>query len=432
MSLRETLVAKREEKLAEATAVVETAETEARDITAEELEAIKAARSEVDALDARIAELDAVATRAASAPVSTPKVGGATVTAEPSTYRKGGQNSYFRDLFAAQTRGDADARDRLVRNDREVRADLSTVDGEGGEFVPPLWLVNDWIAYARAGRITADLLDVKALPKGTDSISLPKVATGSVVATQATENTGFQNTPMTTESVTSAVTTLGGIQIMSVQLLEQSPISVDEVLVKDLAADYARALDTFVLSSNATGKKGLLAAAGVTEAVSTQDIIGAGGLWSTLSNVISQIHTNRFEAPDAIVMHPRRWAALLAAADTTDRPLIVPNAYGRFNGLGAQDNTAAQGFVGSIQGLPVALDANVPTNLGAGDDEDVVIVFRRGDSILFEGTPKAEVFRETYANQGSVLVRMYNYAALATERYPYSIGTITGLTAPTF
>jgi HK97 family phage major capsid protein len=432
MSLRDTLVAKREEKLAEATAVVETAETEARDITAEELEAVKAARSEVDALDARITELDAITSRAASAPVSTPRTGGATVTAEPSTYRKDGQTSYFKDLFSAQIRGDMDARDRLVRNDREVRADLNTADGEGGDFVPPLYLVNDWIEYARAGRVTADLMDKKALPAGTDSINLPKVATGTVVAGQAAENTGFQNTPMTTETVTSAVTTLGGIQIMSVQLLEQSPINMDAVIIKDLAADYARALDTFVITSNATGKKGLLAAAGITEAVTTQDIIGAVGFWGTLSDVIQQIHTERFEAPDAIVMTPRRWAYLLTAADNVDRPLVVPAAYGRFNALGAQDGVAAQGFVGSLQGIDVYVDANIPTTLGDDDNEDAVIVMRRTDSMLFEGTPRAEVFRETYANQGSVMVRMYNYAALATERYPQSIGTITGLTAPTF
>jgi hypothetical protein len=203
---------------------------------------------------------------------------------------------------------------------------------------------------------------------------------------------------------------------------------MDGVIIKDLAADYARALDSFVLNSDETGKKGLIAAAGITEAVSSQDVIGSGGFWSTLSNVISQIHTDRFEAPDAIVMTPARWAYLLSAADNSDRPLVVPAAYGRFNTLGGQDGVAAQGFVGSLQGIDVFCDANI--ELDSGDD--TVVVFRRNDSMLFEGTPRAEVFRETYANQGSVLVRMYNYAAVAAERYPASIGTITGLTAPTF
>ncbi|MGW8703230.1 hypothetical protein ACWGOK_41065, partial [Streptomyces eurythermus] len=40
-----------------------------------------------------------------------------TVISEPETYRKGGQTSYFRDLFRAQMKGDGTAADRLQRND---------------------------------------------------------------------------------------------------------------------------------------------------------------------------------------------------------------------------------------------------------------------------------------------------------------------------
>ncbi len=61
MSLRDTFVTQREAKLAEAKAVVETAETEARDITDAELATVKEAREAADALDARISEIDAIA-----------------------------------------------------------------------------------------------------------------------------------------------------------------------------------------------------------------------------------------------------------------------------------------------------------------------------------------------------------------------------------
>jgi hypothetical protein len=133
-------------------------------------------------------------------------------------------------------------------------------------------------------------------------------------------------------------------------------------------------------------------------------------------------------------MHPRRWAWFLTALDSTNRPLVVPAANGRFNGTGTLDNVAASGFVGTIQGVDVYVSSLVPTNLGTGTNQDPVLVFRPEDSILFEGAPRAEVFRETYANQGSVLVRMYNYVALATERYNKSVAVIngTGNVAPTF
>ena len=42
---------------------------------------------------------------------------------------------------------------------------------------------------------------------------------------------------------------------------------------------------------------------------------------------------------------------------------------------------------------------------------------RFADSILWESIPKAEMFRETYANQLSVLLRVYEYAAFTANRY---------------
>lgn len=434
MSLRDTLVAQREAKLAEAKAIVETAEAEGRDITNEELAQVKECREAADAAANRIDEVDAVVA-AESRSVAAAPTASVQVTSEPSTYRANGEHSYFRDLAAMQLRGDRDAMDRLVRNDREVRA-INTTDNSGGEFVPPLWLVNEYVRLARASRVAADLLPNMPMPAGTDSISLPKITTGTAVAAQSSQNSGFQNTDIVTSSVTSAVHTLGGIQVLSVQLLEQSPIAggMDQVIVADLAADYARALESFVLTSNASGKRGLFYVPSKIDVTYTDASPTVAELYPKLADAIQQIHTTRFAPASAIVMHPRRWAWILTALDDQKRPLVVPAANGRMNGAGTQDGVAAQGAVGSIQGVDVYTSSLVPTNLGSGTDQDPILVFRPEDSILFEGTPRAEVFRETYANQGSVLVRMYNYVALATERYPASVAVVngTGCVAPTF
>lgn len=433
MSLRDTFVAQREAKLAEAKAVVETAETEARDITDAELATVKEAREAADALDARISELDAIAAAESRSVAKT--TASVQVVSEPTTYRKNGEHSYFRDLVGAQLRGDREATDRLVRNDREVRA-INTTDNSGGEFVPPLWLVDEYVRLARASRVAADLLRNLPLPAGTDSISLPRITTGTAVAAQSSENSGFQNTDIVTAAATSAVHTLGGIQVLSVQLLEQSPIAggMDQVIIADLAADYARALESFVLTSDAAGKRGLFNVPNDIDVTYTDSTPTVAELYPKLADAIQQIHTQRFAPASAIVMHPRRWAFLTAALDDSKRPLIVPAANGRFNSMGAQDGVAASGAVGSIQGVDVFTSSLVPTNLGTGTNQDPILVFRPEDSILFEGTPRAEVFRETYANQGSVLVRMYNYVALATERYPKSVAVVngTGLVAPSF
>ena len=169
MSLRDSLVAQRDAKLAEAKAVVEAAEAEARDITDDELTVVKEAREAADVLEVRVSEIDALADAQSRSVAAAPMTASVQVTSEPSTYRKNGETSYFRDLAAAQLRGDREAMDRLVRNDREVRA-INTTDTSGGEFVPPLWLVDEYVRLARASRVAADLLPNQALPADRKSV----------------------------------------------------------------------------------------------------------------------------------------------------------------------------------------------------------------------------------------------------------------------
>ena len=432
MSLRDDLVATREAKLAEAKALVIAAEAEGRDISDAELSQVKEARAAADAAEARVEEINAIAAAESRSVSATASV---SVVSEPSTYRKGGDNSYFRDLALTTLRGDREATERLARNDREQRA-ISTTDGGIGEFVPPLWLVDEYVRLARASRVAADLIRNMPLPAGTDSISLPKITTGTQVAAQGSQNSGMQNTDMVSSSATSAVHTLAGISVASVQLMEQSPIAggMDQVIIGDLAADYARALESFVLNSNAAGKRGLFNVPSSLAVTYTDASPSVAELYPKIADAIQQIHTGRFAPATAILVHPRRLGWLTSALDTTGRPLFLPATNGLFNAAGVQGDVVASGLAGVIQGVPVYTSSLVPTDLGAGTNQDPILVFRPEDNILFESTPRAEVFRETYANQGSVLVRMYNFVALATERYPASTAVIngTGLVAPTF
>ena len=412
----------------------------------EKRDAVKAKDGEIEELSARIKDLEEDEKReqrAAEVLAEHQQAGErrerVTVTSEPETYRKGGGQSYFRDLFRAQQRGDTDAMDRLRRNDREVSEDLqkraiTTTDGSAGEFVPPLWMINDYVALARAGRVVADQVQPQPLPPGTDTISLPKVATGTATAEQATQNTAVQDTDATTTSVSAAVATIAGKQIVPQQLLEQSPINMDGILLADLAADYAVKLDTFVLTNNAANKRGLLNVTGLNAITYTDASPTVGEAYSKVGDGIQQIHTGRLLPPDKIFMHPRRWAWYTVSLDTQGRPLVVPVANMPSNVIAAMSDVVSEGFVGTLQGLPVYVDPNIPTNLGAGTNEDRIIAVRSSDIILFEGTPRSETFRETKADQLSVLLRFYNYAALHSERYPKSISVVsgTGMIAPVF
>lgn len=407
--------------------------------------ALRAHDDQIGAAQAQIVKLEGAEERKAAADKLAADLGqGAAerrspgrVTSEPAIYRKGGDHSYFLDLANAQVRGSRDAIERLVRNDREVfeKRAISTTDGAGGEFVPPLWQVEQFIKLARAGRVVADQVTHMDLPSGTDSISLPRLATGTAVAEQSTQNTAVQATDITTNSVTANVATIAGQQVVSLQLMEQSPIqSLDQILLADLAADYATKLDVFVINNNATNKVGLLNVSGINAVTYTDASPTVGELYPKVADGVQQVHTGRFLPPQKIFMHPRRWAWFESALDTAGRPLVVPMSNMPQNALATEGGEVSEGLVGTLQGLPVFVDPSIPTNLGAGTNEDRIIIARSDDVILMEGSYRSETFREPLAAQLSVLLRFYNYAALHASRYPKSISVIagTGLVAPTF
>jgi HK97 family phage major capsid protein len=413
-------------------------------LTDEQRAAFDAGETEIRELDERISELDAqVRADDAAAEMAkryAPNAGDG-VKSEPEIYRSGlGGQSYFRDMWNSRQNGDAAAMDRLIRNNKGRAAEqrssvgITTVNGAGGEFVPPLWLEKEFVRLARPGRITANLVPTSALPAGTDSINVPKVSTGTTVGVQATQNTAVSQTDLTTTSISSSVTTIAGAQVISLQLLEQSPLNVDDVILADLAAAYAQQYNTLILSGSGTGGSptGMLTLSGTNAITYTQASPTVALLYSQIANAIQTVHTNRFLPPDTIIMHPRRWAYLLAASDTTGRPLVVPSANSPMNGLANQGEVAAQGYVGTIQGLPVYVDSLIPTTVGGTQDQ--IIVARMADLMAWEGNVKAEAFPQTYANQLSVLVRLYNYMSFQPARYPKSISVIsgTGLVAPTF
>jgi HK97 family phage major capsid protein len=425
--------------------LVSEARAAGRELTADESARFDREEGEIRTHDAEIARLDEQI-RADEQHAETMKryAPSVSVTREPEVYHRGNSSpSYFRDLYHLRQDGNAAAAERLRRNDRivaEKRA-ISTTNGAGGEFVPPLWLEDEFVKLARPGRVTANLIPNLPLPAGTDSINIPKINTGTAVALQSTQNSAVQQTDLATTSISSSVFTVAGGQTVSLQLLEQSPLNIDTIVLGDLAASYAMQFNSLVLSGTGTGGNptGILTLSG-TNAIDCPAPTGsqtlAGQIYKAVANAIQQIHTNRFLPPDTIVMHPRRWASLLSQVDSQGRPLVVPSANSPMNTLANAGEVAAQGYVGTMLGLPVYVDALIPLTgtADAGTGEDLIIVCRASDLMLWESDIRAEAFQQTYANQMSVFVRLYAYGSVQAGRYPKSISVITGsaLAAPTF
>lgn len=354
------------------------------------------------------------------------------VTSEARTYEQGNGRSYFADLATSTINQDVDARQRLERHAAEVRMDpeyrdLIRTDGNGGYFVPPLWL-SDYVELARAGRPTANLVTNLPLPPGTDSINVPKISTGTATAIQVGDGSAPQETDLADTSVACGVKTIAGQQDMSIQLFEQSPFNFDQIVMADLAADYATKVDVQVLSgSNANGQvKGIYGASGVNAVTWTDTTPTVSELYSKLADGIQKIHTNRFQPPTVIVMHPRRWAWMLAAVDSQGRPLVVPSGQGPTNAIASFGTVGSEQVVGSLQGLPVVTDPSIPITDGTGTNEDSIIVMRAQDCILYESSLRTRVLPEVLSGTMQVRVQVYGYLAFTAERQPKSITILSG------
>lgn len=423
---------------------------EQRDLRASEQRDFDNAAETIRKLDDRIAELSdtdarrtlAAQTRVAAGAAGTENTMSSTTTNPRGTVyqRTPGAPSFFRDLASARLQGDPAAAERLARSAAESRAlgNTGAAGGSGGDFAPPAWLVDEFVKLARPGRVTADRCTKLPLPSGVSSVNIPRVATGTTTAVQSTQNTAVSQTDMTTNSLTSGIVTIAGKQVVSLQLLDQSGVALDQVILGDLAADAAKQLDLQVLTGTGTGGQvtGILNVSGaqaITYTQATPAVAGAGGFYATVNKAISSVATSRFASPDCIVMHPRRWSWVAAAFDGQNRPLVSPSG-NAFNQVADSTSVDAQGPVGQMAGLPVYLDPNIPVNLGAGTNEDRVLVARMADLYLWESQVAMETFTQPYADSMGVLFRAHQYLSFQGARYPVSIAIIsgTGLVAPVY
>lgn len=446
--LSDTLAA-RAAKSAELDAILAAPETEARDLTEAESAAFTEARDAIRAIDAdiaereaRIADLEKLAADKATAEARSLEIAGDKAVAvrvgcEELTYRADGP-SFLADAFAAQVLGDHAAGQRIARHQAEMAVEHRAVGtGAFTGLVVPQYLTDQVAPYARAGRPFADALRNVPLPAEGLTVNISRITTGPAAASQATENSSVQNTDLDDTLLTVNVRTIAGQQDVSRQAIERGT-GIDTIVVQDLASAYATELDRQLLNgSGSSGEHlGILGVSGINSVTYTDASPTAAELYPKIADAIQRVNSTRFMPANLIVMHPRRWMWLMASVDSQSRPLVVPNPNGPFNVYGTGEN-GARGVVGSILGVPVLVDANVPTGAGAGTNEDKILVTYVDDSILWEqsGSPLQLRFDQTLGGQLTVKLVAFGYtAAAAGSRYPGGVSVIsgTGLVTPSF
>jgi len=318
--------------------------------------------------------------------------------------------------------------------DAELRVNPNRADGQGGYFVPPLWLVDEYIPYLRNGAPFANSVRQMDLPAGTDSVNIPKVNSGTTTDVQ-TDGGQVSSTDITDTFVSAPVRTIAGQQDIAMQLLDQSPINFDQVLFPDLLADYARKKDQQCLSGTGINGqlKGIDQVAGVNAVTFTTGLPTAVLLYPILGQALSQLTRNRKLADGLrIWFQGTRWWWLATQLDGSgSRPFIVPTAMGPFNAMGSGD-AVSQGPVGNILWTPTNVDLNITTTDGAGLNQDRIYVNRGDDLYLFEGAMRSRALQEVLSGTLQIRFQVFNYLAFMPDRYPVSTSIIsgTGLTAP--
>jgi hypothetical protein len=360
-----------------------------------------------------------------------------TVGKEALTYRPDIKTGFFGDLTRAGS-GDRNAYERLSRNNLEYAdwakahmtptemnaAGVNQTATSGGEFVPPVWYVDQYAPLLKAGRPFLNALGTSDLPPDTNSLNFPKITTGSSVAVQ-TDAGAVSNTDHVTTSVTAQVLAEAGRTIASYQFVELGPIS-DQVIMQDLTSSYNTALDSSSLSGAVTNAKGLLNVTSPNAVTYTDASPTGGEFFLPTAQAASQIAKLAFVGVDFGVTHPSVWYNILAGLDGSLRPLYLTVGTG-FNILGNANMTGsdANGVVGNIGGIPICIDANMPTNLGAGTNESRLVFLNRRGFDFWESAPRFKVADQTSIANLQYQFVMYGFYAV-TSRQSKMISIISG------
>lgn len=307
--------------------------------------------------------------------------------------------------------GTKGARSRLT-SVAAIRASLTTSDTDGGEFVPagaPTRVANAFARAVRARSAVAPLLTSVPLPERGMSVEEPKIGTGPTVDMQSAENAAISETDPVTELLTSPVRTVAGQVDLSRQAFERSGPALDEVIAVELGTAYAELLDTQLVNGAGTGQNllGLLNVTGITSVSYTDATPTVAEFWAKLLETLSTTSTVWKNLVSVVLAHPRRLAWIHSTVATP--PTLPPG----------------------VRWVPSAV---IPTTLGAGTNEDALIVFDPGATKLYTQPPKFTVTLEPGSATGTVKVWGYGYAAAGTDRQPKSVGRLvgTGLVTPVF
>lgn len=411
-----------------------------RDLTEAELAAITADRERAEALAVEIEQLVDDEVRAARVAAGYAEIGGQAGTEnagtgegdhereegntsgsggnahtqdrDPGHYRsasEGGEHSFFADIVRSRE-GDGDAATRLQEHNRALSTGVA-----GAGIVPPQWLISEYEALARQGRVVAEL--VRHIPitnPAPMTLQRQTAGTDAVLAQQATENTH----PAETDAFATTVDVVtpkpvSGIQVVSRQMIDMTNPAADSLIYGDMLSVYNRKIEDSVTAA-------LITAAGTSVKAFASDATDftAAAAEDGITDAAIAVWNARKLPADAIVMRVSRWGRFSKFRDTAGRRLY-PADDGQLVNVSGRGSVTVPGTVG---GLAVA--ATDGLGIGGATYPESILVFRTADTILFEGNMLRFRYEEV-AGPESVKLGVWAYSAVIVRQAANSVRRVS-------
>lgn len=233
----------------------------------------------------------------------------------------------------------------------------------------------------------------KVIPNSGMTISHPKITTSGTVALTA-EGAGPSETGIVSAYVNATVGKYAGLQRYSVELLERSSDNPAffQAMLENMTRAYNKATDAAVIAEIVSG--GTLSTSQATTYLGLQAYVAQAGPAAYLGTG---------ELATAFICGTSIWSTLIAAKDTTDRPIFT--ATSPYNAAGSSAPTSVRG---NILGLELYVDANmVSTSI---DDSAFIVV---PSAIAIYESPVLRLSTNV-PTSGEIELMLYGYLATKT------------------
>lgn len=331
--------------------------------------------------------------------------------------------SFFRDAYNV-TKGDPEARERWESAMGEGKAMTAGTGSTGGYLVPDQ-VSNELLEVREAQSVLRGLFS--SLQVTSDTLRIATV-TGGLTAGWVAELAEKPISDLAFGEISTNVFQKAGMAVASNQLLKDANRSLDRLIYRDLAKRLVALEEAAFINGSGTGQpRGILQTSGI----QTQAATGAVDpliVYDAILAAIGKVYTEYYGAPNAIVLHPRTWAWLIAAR----------NADGVFYlGVPGDDKrTAADNppgfsqnpfYRGTLFGLPVYTSPHIPTNGGAGTNESTIIVGEFSEGLILdrEGIT-LDSSEHVYFTSNQTIFRAEDRVGFTAARYPKAFVAVSG------